>query len=104
MEQITARVLRNAEWKAVYEYKGSSMSFVTYACDALPGLTITHETRGRRKTRTYYSARGRKTDSPTQAVRLYNATIKAAKAERSGQCPPGCPKSAGRPVEPGIDV
>lgn len=81
MTQITARALRQADWKKVYQYTGATTSFSTYACDALPGLTVTHEKRGSKRTRTYYTVRGRQTDSPTQAVRLYNTVVKNEKLD-----------------------
>lgn len=105
MEQVTARTLRNAKWDPVYTYTSapgafakSNYSFTTYACDALPGLTITKETRSwKRGTTTTYKFMGRKTDSPTQIVRYWNEHAKKAKGVDSGRPPAGSPKSAGRP-------
>lgn len=97
MEQITARALRNADWKPVYTYdngrdtaiKGRRYTFTTYACGALPGVTITKEQRGTKRVRlnTSYQFQGRKTDSPTQLVRFWNEAARAAKS--GGPAPPG---------------
>lgn len=104
MEQITARTLRNVEWKQVYNYEGTpgkgfrSYGFTVYASDALPGLTITKERRGmkRVKTTTLYKFDGRKTDSPTQVVKYYNEKARKAKAD-GGRPAAGSLKSTGRP-------
>lgn len=95
MDQITARTLRNVEWKPVYEYAGV-ISFTIYASDALPGLTITKERRGKRKVNTIYKFDGRRTDSPTQVVKYYNDKARKAKTD-GGRPPAGSAKSAGRP-------
>lgn len=83
MEQITARTLRNVEWKPVYTYDNgrNSYTFTTYACDALPGVTITKERRGtkRVKINTIYQFENRKTDSPTQLVKYWNDKVKRGK-------------------------
>lgn len=94
MEQITARALRTVEWKQVYTYESRpGYGFTTYASDALPGLTITKDRRGKRLT-TSYKFNGRKTDSPTQVVRFYNEEAKKRKG--LGRPAAGSPKSAGR--------
>lgn len=98
MQQITARALRQAEWKPVYDYKAvhpGGVSFTTYACDRLPGLTITKETRQfRRRSRvtTVYAFNKRKTDSPTQAVRYWNEHAKREKGSKERK--PGEPNNA----------
>lgn len=70
---ITLKQLRAAEWKKVYAYQGEAMAFDTFATDAIPHLTVTHT---RRKlggpVSIAYAARGRRTDSPSQAVRYWN--------------------------------
>lgn len=105
MEQITARALRQAEWKPVYRYNDRpGFSFTTYASDRLPGLTITKEQRGikRVRTTTIYKFGNRTTESPTQIVRFWNDYVKAGKASRKPGEPNGRPaasgaKPAGRP-------
>jgi len=86
MQQITARALRQAEWKVVYEYKAGprGVSFTTYACDRLPGLTITKEVRMVRRVRTstIYKFNGKSTDSPTQVVRYWNEAAKKWKEKK----------------------
>lgn len=104
MNQITARALRSVEWKQVYSYASApgafgkpTYSFVTYACDALPGLTVTKEERSGRRHRvtTTYKFMGRKTDSPTQIVRYWNEHAKKVKGVDGGRSPAGSPKSIG---------
>lgn len=56
---ITIKQLRSASWVKVFEYAGPP-GFVTFSSD-IPRLTITHEARP-----------GRRTDSPSQAVRYWN--------------------------------
>lgn len=74
---ITVRQLRGANFIQVYSYDGTSTSFVTFACDAIPGLTLTHEKRkGSKKIVITYQCHGRKTDSPSQAVKFYNRVEK----------------------------
>lgn len=102
LHQITARALRQAEWKPVYTYARSpAFAFTTYACDALPGLTITKERHGvkRVKTNTVYKFNGRRTDSPTQIVRYWNEHAKASKTRKPGE-PVGRP-AAGRAEQAG---
>lgn len=98
LDQITARTLRNADWKPVYTYDNgrNSYAFTTYACDALPGITITKEARGTKRVRlnTVYQFQGRKTDSPTQLVRYWNEAARAARS--GGSAPPGSPQQARR--------
>lgn len=103
MQQITARALRQAEWKPVYKYDSPApggTSFVTYASDRLPGLTVTKETRGSRnrgrfRTNTIYKFGDKRTDSPTQIVRYWNEEAKKRRGD--GRPPAGSPKSAGGP-------
>ncbi len=91
MQQITARVLRQAEWKPVYQYNSTvrgGKSFTVYASDRLPGLTITKEVRGtsrRVRTTTFYKFAGRTTDSPTQVVKYWNEHAKASKTRKPGE-------------------
>lgn len=74
---ISTKTLRDADWKQVYQYNGLSMTFATYACVAIPDLTITHHRSSRGRTvKTTYRVFGKTTDSPTQAVRIYNAEQK----------------------------
>lgn len=74
IKPITIKVLRDAAWKHVYRYNGVTLAFTTYASDALPGVTVTHEVtlKPKRRKRTVYTINGQRTDSPTQAVRIYN--------------------------------
>lgn len=74
---ITTHKLRNSDWKPVYQYTGGSVSFVTYACDDIPGLTITKDLKGAKVVKTSYTVGGKISDSPTQAVRDWNAHERA---------------------------
>lgn len=96
MKPISTKTLRDVTWRQVYKYDGRGMRFVTFAADDVPGLTITHERalvneRPVGKVKTTYSVRypdgARRTDSPIQAVRLYN---EQARAQATGdQSKPG---------------
>lgn len=94
--RISAKIMRDAEWKCVYSYVGSTTSFKTYASDAIPGLTITYDKVGSKRTKTTYTISGPnywfRTESPSQAVRLYNAQIEKA---RDGRPATGSPEPAG---------
>lgn len=98
VKPITIKVLRDAAWKHVYRYNGVTLAFTTYASDALPGVTVTHEVtlKPKRRKRTVYTINGQRTDSPTQAVRIYN---EQARKESLGDrhAPAGSPKPTGRP-------
>ncbi len=81
MKPISLKTLRDATWQQVYNYVGHLTSFVTYACDEVPGLTVTHEKRRRRsKVVTTYSYKGKRVDSPIAAVRLWNNEAKTFKS------------------------
>lgn len=91
--KITAKKMRDVEWKCVYSYVGVNTSFKTYASEAIPGLTITHEKVGPKRSRTIYTIivdvmSGKaciataKTESPSQAVKIYNAQIEKAAGRR----------------------
>jgi hypothetical protein len=91
---INNKTLRDANWKQVYRYVGKNTGFITYACDAIPGLTITKDLRGAKVVKTTYTIQretgGAKADSPAQAIRYYNAEQK----RKSGRPEvPGSPKS-----------
>lgn len=88
---ISNKTLRDAEWKSVYRYIGATTGFETYACDALPGITITHNKVGSKRTTTIYRVHGKTTDSPIQAVRLYN---EEEKRRAGGYQAAGSPKSS----------
>ena len=73
MKQISQKTLRDATWQCVYTYSGKTLSFVIFACDALPGITIAHErTKGYAKAKTVYTVNKKRTESPSQAVKLWN--------------------------------
>src|SRR5580693_2068697 len=74
MKPISQKILRDAAWQCVYTYSGKTLSFVIFACDALPGITIAHErAKGYAKAKTIYTVNRKRTESPSQAVRIYNA-------------------------------
>ena len=77
MMKINNKTLRDANWRQVYRYTGDKVSFITYACDTIPGLTITKDLRGAKVVKTSYTVGGKISDSPAQAVRDYNAHQKA---------------------------
>lgn len=78
MKPITRRLMNAGDWRQVYQYDGSSLSFTIYACDQFPGMTIAYERRGAGKVKTFYTVFGKRTDSPTQAVRLWNQRVQDA--------------------------
>ena len=86
MMKINNKTLRDANWRQVYRYTGDKVSFITYACDTIPGLTITKDLRGAKVVKTSYTVGGKISDSPTQAVRDYNAE---EKRKRGGSQAPG---------------
>jgi len=76
MDQITGRLLRQQKWSKNYEYKGVSLSFETFSC-AIPGISLTHERKTpTSKVKVVYSAFGRRTESPSQLVRIYNEEVR----------------------------
>lgn len=83
MRSITAKMLRDAEWLPVYTYVGSgkSASFRVFGCH-IPNITIVHDyltkCNNSRKVKISYRVFGRTTDSPIQAVRLYNEEVRKA--------------------------
>lgn len=100
MDQITQRKIRDAEWAQVYAYDGKGTRFKTYACDAIPNLTITHEKIGKRRSRSVYTVIrtgevNLRTDSILHAIRSYNAEAK----KRAGVSRPaaGSPEQARQP-------
>ena len=90
---ITLKTLRDVEWKQIYAYAGVTSSFVTFGCDTLPGITITHERvqnmLSKSKVVTHYTVqteRGpRRADNPTFAVRLYNEESRQIAKRRKAQ-------------------
>jgi len=92
MPNINNKTLRDATWKQVYRYTGAKVSFITYACEEIPGLTITKDMLGAKVVKTTYTVAGKATDSPTQAVRDYNAH---QRAQSGRQEVPGSPRAAG---------
>lgn len=70
---ITLKQLRLASFREVYRYgaPGDPTSFVVFSSD-IYRLTITHDFRRGKSTRISYSARGRYTESPSQAVKFWN--------------------------------
>lgn len=77
-ETLTLKRMQSSEWKVVYTYVGSSKSFQVLACDAILGLTIVHDRVRGVKIRSTYRINGKSTDSPIQAVRLYNEEARKA--------------------------
>lgn len=104
--KVTAKKMRDVEWKCVYSYIGVNTSFKTYASDAIPGLTITYDKVGSKRSKTTYTISGvtshpdlaakskwsAKTESPSQAVKIYNAQIEKAAGRRPSA---GDPEQAG---------
>lgn len=92
--KISQRMIQAADWKCVYTYVGATTSFKTFACAAIPGLTITHDKVGSRPTKKTYSVNGRKTDSVITAIRWYNAEASGQEQGELGKRPvAGSPES-----------
>lgn len=70
---ITIKQFRAMTWKKVYEYAGKVNHFETYSCEALPGVTITHDFKKGKPTRITYAVGKRRTESPSQLVKWINA-------------------------------
>lgn len=72
---LTVARLQKADWKLIfaYQYNDRGAGFKTFACDALPGITVTHDKKiGASKTLIYYTVNKQRTDSPWQACKIYN--------------------------------
>jgi hypothetical protein len=81
---ITLRQLRSVTWNRVYQYDGGNgIGFTTFACD-IERLTVTHDFRRGKRTRITYMARGQITESPSQAVRLWNQEERRAVQSKQG--------------------
>lgn len=85
MTKISQRIIQEATWKCVYTYVGKTSSFRTFACDSIPGLTITHDRVGSKPTKKTYSVNGRKTDSVITAIRWYNQTGNFKQGPKPGE-------------------
>lgn len=71
---ITVNKLQKADWKQVYhyDYSQSNCFFKTFSSD-IPGVTVTHDRKiGSKRTMIYYTVHGRRTDSPSEAVKIWN--------------------------------
>jgi hypothetical protein len=68
---MTLRELRALDWKELYRYASRNQTIVYYG-SATPGIIVTHRRRGAGKVEITYLAAGRKTESPSQAVRWVN--------------------------------
>ncbi len=78
---LTIARLQKADWKLIfqYAYNDRGAGFKTFAADALPGITVTHDKKiGASKTLIYYTVGGKRTDSPWQACKWHNASKKNA--------------------------
>lgn len=70
---LSMSAFRALQWKEVYHYEGQNVSFKVFGCD-LEGLVIVHDAKPRKKVT--YRACGKSTDSPSQAVKIYNQGIR----------------------------
>lgn len=72
---LSVAKLQKADWRQVYsyDYNDWGAGFKTFASEALPGITVTHDRKvGAAKTLIYYTLHGRRTDSPSQACKIWN--------------------------------
>lgn len=83
---ITLKQLRSASFREVYRYGDASSpaSFVIFSSD-IYRLTITHDFRRGKPPKISYMARGRYTDSPSQAVRYWNQEEIREKSENAAR-------------------
>lgn len=73
---LTVARLQKVNWKLVYDYRYNDRGagFKIFACDAVPGITVTHDKKiGASKTLIYYTVNKQRTDSPWQACKWYNS-------------------------------
>lgn len=75
MMPLSVLKLAKADWRLVYQYdyNDRGAGFKTFADDKLPGITITHDRKvGSQRTIIYYTVHKKRTDSPSQACKIYN--------------------------------
>lgn len=80
---LTLKSLGELPWTQIYFYEREDQRVWFKTFDSgKKGLTITHNKRlGVKQVQIYYTVHGRKTDSPSQAIKWYNAAeVKAKQA------------------------
>lgn len=71
---ITVRKLQDANWVECYhyDYTQSGCFFKIFSSD-IPHVTVTHDRKiGSKRTMIYYTVHKRRTDSPSEAVKIWN--------------------------------
>jgi hypothetical protein len=73
MAKITLRALRAANWQLVYSFATRKVKVEAHACESYPEIISVHSRRDGGPTRITYGVAGRVVNSPSEAVRVYNA-------------------------------
>lgn len=83
---LTIKQFRTFKWDLVFSYGDTNKGFKVYGC-GVKDITITHDYKKGKVAKITYRVAKRTTESPTQAVKFYNAV------QRGRTQAPGSPES-----------